>query len=362
MDRRSFLSRAGAVAGVATTFPAPAIAQGIRELKMVTSWPKGLPGLSSSAERIGQAITAASGKRIQVKVFGAEELVKAFEVFDAVSSGVADLYHSAEYYWESQSPAFNFFAAVPFGFTADEMGAWIHFGGGQALWDELSAKFNIKPLLTANTGVQMGGWFTKEVSGPQSFAGLRYRMPGLGGEVLRRLGAVVVSLPGGEIVPALKSGAIDASEWVGPWNDMILGLHKACKYYYYPGFHEPGTVLSTGVNKTVWDGLTAEDRNLISTAANAEYTYSLAEFNANNAKSLEELAKDKNVEIRKFDDTLLQALGKVSAEVLAEVGNKDPLTRRIYQSYVEFRNRATHWADLAERGYLNARSLNSAKG
>src|SRR6202043_1412914 len=169
---------------------------------------------------------------------------------------------------------------------------------------------NIKPLLCLNPGVQMGGWFTKEVTGPESYAGLRYRMPGLGGEVLRRLGAVVVNLPGGEITAALKSRAIDASEWVGPWNDMALGLHKVSKYYYYPGFHEPGTAVTLGINKKLWDGLSADDRNAITVAANAEYTVSLAEFNANNAKSLAQIRQDTSIEIRKFDDSLLRALGK----------------------------------------------------
>jgi TRAP-type mannitol/chloroaromatic compound transport system substrate-binding protein len=211
--------------------------------------------------------------------------------------------------------------------------------------------------MSTNTGVQMGGWFVKEVSGPESYAGLKYRMPGLGGEVLRRLGAVVVSLPGGEIVPALRSGAIDASEWVGPWNDMVLGLNKASKFYYYPGFHEPGTVLSTGINKTLWDGLTAEDRNLINTVMNAEYSYSLAEFNANNAKAVEELRKDESIQIRKFDDSMLQALGKASAEVMAEVGAKDQLTQRVYKSFIDFRSRYRGWSDMGERGFLNARAL-----
>ena len=355
MDRRSFLVSAGA--GVAATFPAPAIAQGARELKMVTSWPKGLPGLGTSAERLGRAITAITGGRLKVQVFGAGELVSAFEVFDAVSGGVAEMYHSAEYYWEKRSPAFNFFAAVPFGFTADEMAAWIHWGGGQELWNELSGGFNIKPLLSTNTGAQMGGWFTKEVKGPESYAGLRYRMPGLGGEVLRRLGAVVVNLPGGEITAALKSGAIDASEWVGPWNDMVLGLQKVSKFYYYPGFHEPGTVLALGINKKLWDGLSADDRNAVTAAANAEYTLSLAEFNANNAKSLEQLSQDTSIEIRKFEDSLLQAFGKTSGEVLADAARKDALTRRVYDSYIAFWSRANRWADLAERGYLNARGL-----
>ena len=356
MNWRKFIYAASAGAA-SVTFAAPAISQGIREIKMVTSWPKGFPGLGTSAERLGRGITAITGGRIKVKVFGAGELVGAFEAFDAVSTGVAEMYHTAEYYWEKRSPAFNFFAAVPFGFTADEMAAWIYYGGGQGLWDELNAEFNIKPLLCGNTGVQMGGWFTKEVKGPESYTGLRYRMPGLGSEVLRRLGAVVVSLPGGEITPALRSGAIDASEWVGPWNDMALGLHKAAKYYYYPGFHEPGTGLALGINKKFWEELSAEDRSGISAASNAEYTLSLAEFNANNAKSLQELKDDKAIEICKFDDSLLQALGKASGEVMAETGTKDPLTRKIYESYIGFWSRANNWADLAEHGYLNARSL-----
>jgi TRAP-type mannitol/chloroaromatic compound transport system substrate-binding protein len=357
ISRRGLMLRGGAIAGTAAVFPAPAISQGIREFKMVTSWPKGFPGVGTSAERLGRSITAVTGGRLKVQVFGAGELVKPFEVFNAVSAGVADMYHSADYYWEKQSPAFNFFAAVPFGFTADEMAAWINWGGGQELWDELSGGFDIKPLLANNSGVQMGGWFTKEVTGPESYVGLRYRMPGLGGEVLRRLGAVVINLPPGEIAAALKSGAIDASEWVGPWNDMALGLHKVSKYYYYPGFHEPGTAAALGINKKLWDGLSADDRNAITAAANAEYTVSLAEFNANNAKSLAQLRQDTSIEIRKFDDSLLQALGKASGEVLADIGHKDAITRRVYDSYISFRSRANNWADLAERGYLNARAL-----
>jgi TRAP-type mannitol/chloroaromatic compound transport system substrate-binding protein len=226
----------------------------------------------------------------------------------------------------------------------------------------LSAGFDIKPLPSSNTGAQMGGWFTKEVKGPESYRGLRYRMPGLGGEVLRRLGAVVVNLPGGEISAALKSGAIDASEWVGPWNDIVLGLHKASNFYYYPGFHEPGTMLSLGINKRLWDGLSAEDRSAITTVANAEYTLSLAEFNANNAKALDQLSQDKSIELRSFDDSLLQALGKASGEVVADTGLKDPLTRRVYESYTKFWSSANRLCQMSERGFLNARNLKFAYG
>jgi TRAP-type mannitol/chloroaromatic compound transport system substrate-binding protein len=355
MDRRHFLTVAGA--GAAAAFPAPGLAQGTRELKMVTSWPKTLPGLQSSAERVAQSIGALSEGRLKVKVFGAGELVGAFESFDAVSSGVADMYHSSEITWYNKAAAFSYFCNVPFGFTAAELNAWIRYGGGQPLWDELSAGFGLKPFLCGNTGAQMGGWFTKEMTDPESFKGVRYRMPGPGGEVLRRLGANVVNLPAGEIVPALRSGAIDASEFVGPWIDMALGLHKAARYYYYPGFHEPGAGLSLALNKRVWDGLGTTHRAIIETAAAAENDRSLAEAVAHNAAALARLAEEREVELRKFDDTTLKALGKLSAEVLAEMGATDDLSRRIHASFSEFRKTAVPWADISERSFMNARAL-----
>jgi TRAP-type mannitol/chloroaromatic compound transport system substrate-binding protein len=280
LRRRDLLVGSGLLVTEATlSFPAPVIAQGIRKLKMVTDWPAGSPGLQASAERLAQAIAAASAGRIMIDGFLSGTLVRPFETFDAVGAGVADMYHSADYYWEKKSPAFSFFAAVPFGFTADEL-AWMEYGGGQELWNALSGQHNIKPLLCLNTGVQMGGWFNRELTSLESLKGLRYRMPGLGGEVLRRLGATVLTLPGSEISQAFKSGAIDASEWVGPWLDMALGLHKAASYYYYPGFHEPSTGLTLGINKPLWESLDASDRRLIAEAAAAEYTRGVAEFSA----------------------------------------------------------------------------------
>ena len=277
--RELLLGTAASVAAVAS-LPAPAIAQGIKEFKMVTSWPKGMPGLDTSAERLAQTITVLSDSRLKVTVYAAGSLVGPFEVFDAVAASVADMYHATDYYFEAKSPALNFFAAVPYGLTGDELCVWIGFGGGQAVWDEVDAEFNIKPLMALNTGVQMGGWYSKEVNRPQDYKGLRYRMPGLGVEVLRRMGAEAVTIPGADIIGALKSGAIDGSEWVGPWVDMDLGLDKAADYYYYPGFHEPGMNSTLGINKTLWDGLTASERALIEAAAQAEVTRSLAEFNA----------------------------------------------------------------------------------
>ena len=213
------------------------------------------------------------------------------------------MFHTFEGYFESKSPAFHFFAAIPFGFTADELFAWVQYGGGQELWDTLSGQFNVKSLLCTNTGCQMGGWFTREITSPDGFKGLRYRMGAPpGAEVLRRLGAIVVTLPISEIIPALKSGAIDASEWIGPWTDTAMGLHKAADYYCYPGFHEPSSGSAVGINKGVWESFDASDRQVIEAVAACEYARSLAEFNANNALSLRKLRDEGGVKIVKFDE------------------------------------------------------------
>ena len=358
MRRRDTLTGAGALASsAAVSFPAPAVAQGLLKLKMVTDWPKGSKGFQSSAQRLAHAIDAASGGRIAIEVFPANEFVKALETFDAVSAGVADMYHSAEYYWGEKSPAFSFFCTVPFGLSADELFAWVHYGGGQELWDALSGQFNIKPLLCLNSGVQMGGWFNGPLVSLGDFKGLRYRMPGQGGEVLRRLGATVVNLPGGDIVQALQSGAIDASEWVGPWMDMDLGLHRVASHYYFPGFHEPGTGLTVGINRRLWESIAVSDRRLIEDAAAAEYARGVAEFSANNAWGLRKLREEGAVKIAKFDDSIIRAFLANSKDVVAEAGTGDELSRKVYASYQEFRTAIMDWSDIAERAYLNARGL-----
>jgi TRAP-type mannitol/chloroaromatic compound transport system substrate-binding protein len=355
--RRDLLLGATAVVVSAGKLPAPAIAQGIKELKMVTSWPAGMPGLQTSAERLAQSITTLSGGRLRVTVYPAGSLVGPFETFDAVGAGVADMFHSDEAYFESKSQALHFFAAVPYGLTANELCSWIDFGGGQALWDEVDAQFNIKPLMAMNTGVQMGGWFTKEIKRTDDYKGLRYRMAGPGAEVLRRMGATVVTIPGGEIVGALKSGAIDAAEWIGPWMDSYLGLNEAADFYYYPGFHEPGLNNTLGINKTLWERLEPTERALIEAAAGAEVTRSLAEFNAQNLKSLQILRADPRLKILRFNDELIKIFGKLSKEVLAELAAKDPITRKVYDSYTAFLAGMMDWTELSERGYLETRRL-----
>jgi TRAP-type mannitol/chloroaromatic compound transport system substrate-binding protein len=316
-----------------------------------------MPGLQTSARRLAHSIAEATKGRIRIEVFPAGALVRPFETFDAVGAGVADMYHSFEGYFEKKAPALHFFSAMPFGFTANELFAWIQYGGGQELWDALSGQFNIKALLCCSTGCQMGGWFTRAITSTDGFKGLRYRMAGPGAEVLRRLGATVVLLPGGEIVPALKSGAIHASEWIGPWLDMAVGLHKAVGYYYYPGFHEPGSGFSLGINKGVWESFDASDRRLIEAVAAGEYAHSLAEFNSNNALSLRKLREEATVKILKFDDSLLKAFHEVSRDVVAAAGSGDDLSRKIYDSYQRFRASIVDWSDISERAYLNSRSL-----
>jgi TRAP-type mannitol/chloroaromatic compound transport system substrate-binding protein len=355
--RRRELLLAATAAVAAGKLPTPVIAQGIKELKMVTDWTKNMVGLQTSAERLARSITELSDGRLKVTVYPAGSLVRAFETFDAVGAGVADMYHTDEAYFENKAPAVHFFAAVPYGLTADELCSWIDFGGGQALWDEVDAQFNIKPLMASNTGVQMGGWFTKEIAGPKDYEGLRYRMAGPGAEVLRRMGATVVITPGGEIAGALKSGAIDAAEWIGPWMDMNLGLNTAADYYYYPGFHEPGTNQTLGINKTLWDGFTASERALIEAAAQAEVTRSLAEFNAENVKALKVLRDDQRIKILRFNDDLIKVFGKLTKEVLADVAAKDPLSRKVYDSYMAFLAGMMDWTELSERGYLDTRRL-----
>lgn len=360
MKRRDFIA-SGAIAGTvaaASTLAKPAIAQERRDIKMVTTWPKNFPGLGTGAQRFADRVTAMTDGRLNVQVYAAGELVPPFESFEAVSNGSAEMYHGAAYYWQGKAAAFNFFAAVPFGLLASEMNSWIYQQGGQELWDELSTPFNVKCMMCGNTGVQMGGWFNKEINSLDDYQGLSIRMPGLGGEVLRRIGANAVALPGGEIYQALESGAIDATEWVGPWNDLAFGFYKVTQYYYYPGFHEPGTALDCGINLDFWNSLSETDQAIITNAAQAETGMMLAEFDARNADALKTLLDDHGVELKKFSNEVLNAIGEASGAVVREVGEGgDDLTRRIYESFMAARTNAIGWTKIAHSAFADARLL-----
>jgi TRAP-type mannitol/chloroaromatic compound transport system substrate-binding protein len=320
-DRRAFLKTAGLAAGGATLLGACSLgsetaATGTtktkRTLTMVTTWPKNFPGIGTGAERFAKNVEALSEGNITIRVYGAGELVPALSSFDAVAEGKADMYHGAEYYWQGRSKAFNFYGAVPFGMTASEINAWIHFDGGQELWDELAGGFNIKPLMCGNSGTQMGGWFRNEINSLDDLRGLRIRMPGLGGEVFRRVGATPVTKPGGEIFLALSQGNIDAAEWIGPWNDLAFGFQEIAKNYY-TGIHEPGTVLSLGLNLDLWNSLSDWEKAVFRSAAENENSHMRAEFDANNARALDTLVNEHGVLVRSFSDEILRELKRVSA-------------------------------------------------
>ncbi len=364
MKRRIFLAGgalgaavlAGCDCGTAPAGPL-ASAQGLprREFKMVTTWPKDFPGLGTMAERTAQFIAQMSGGAMTVRVFAAGELVGAFEAFDAVAGGAADFYHGAEYYWVGKSKAYPFFTAVPFGMTATEIMAWCEFGGGQALWDELAATFNIKPFIAGNTGHQMGGWFKRPINSLEDIRGLKMRIPGMGGEVLRRIGGSAVNIPGGEIYSALQSGAIDATEWVGPWNDQAFGFYREAKYYYWPGFHEPGGQLAVGVNLGVWNGLSAQAKAIIEGACQRANHLSIAEYGHFNAVALEQLVKGHGVELRRMPDDVWAALARESKAVLAEAAASDDLSRRIFESFRAALIRSRDWGRISDEAFMSAR-------
>ena len=359
MERRQFL-KAGAIAGTAaaaTTLAAPAISQGMKEFQMVTSWPKNFPGLGTAAARFGERITTMSEGKMTVKLFAGGELVSPLKCHDAVQEGTADMYHSAEYYYQGKALGLSFFASVPFGLTPAEMNAWIHHGGGQQIWDDLNANFGVKNFACGNTGSQMGGWFAKPVTSLDDFKGLKMRIPGVGGRVIEALGGSSVTLGGADIMPALQAGTIDATEWVGPWNDLAFGFYKVVKFYHYPGFHEPGTVLSFGINKGVWDGLSASEQAIIQNAATAENNYDLAEFNANNGAALDTLLTEHGVELVEFSDEIFTAMGEAARDVMNQVGSTDPETKKVFDSYMAFRKDVTGWSKLSDQSYMNKRAL-----
>lgn len=369
VDRRHLLKGAGII-GAATLISAcgggedsetkkvgaPAILSKKRSLKMVTTWPKNFPGLGTTAQDVSARIDRLSEGQIKIKVYAGGELVGPLGAFDAVSQGKADIYHGAEYYWQGKSKAYNFFAAVPFGMTAAEMNAWIRFDGGQELWDKLSAGFKIKPLMCGNTGTQMGGWYNRDINTLDDFKGLRIRMPGLGGDVMAKLGATPVTKPGSELYQALAQGNIDATEWIGPWNDLAFGFHNIVKNYYYPGIHEPGPTLGMGVNLDLWDDLSPWEKEIFQTATAAQNDLTYAEFNARNARALDTLVNEHGVKLKRFSDEILTRMAELSAEVMVEAANSDAITREVYESFKASRASSMRWNAISEMAFTSARS------
>jgi TRAP-type mannitol/chloroaromatic compound transport system substrate-binding protein len=343
MDRRTLIGGAGAGAAL---FPAPAVlSQTPVRMRMVTTWPKNAPGVGTNAQWLADRLTEVTGGRLEVELFAAGELVPAFEALDAVQQGVAEMAHSAPFFWLGKSAALNYFGSIPFGLTASEIAGWLQFGGGQALWDEAMAPFAIKPYFVGSSGVSAGGWFREPVLSLADLDGLKFRIAGLGAEVMRRLGATPVLTPPSEVFAAMAAGTVDAAELIGPWNDQAFGLFRVAKYYYVPGFHEVGPTAELLVNRDALAALPADLQLAVETTALASAMRYHADYTFHNVMALEPLVDDYGVELRVFPDDVTAALGRTSMEVLDELGATDDLTRRIHNSYRPFLEHANTYSE-----------------
>jgi len=358
LDRRSFLRKAG-VAGVAaaaaSTVSAPVIwAQGKSyQWKMVTTWPPEMPVLQTGAQRFAKRVEELSQGRMKIQVYAGGELVPPLGTFDAVSQGTVECGSGASYYWAGKCPAGQWFSAVPFGFNPQGINTWFYSGGGLQLWEEAYAPFNVVPRPQGNTGVQMGGWFRKKIESVDDFKGLKMRIPGLGGKVIAKAGGTVVLLAGGEIYTSLERGVIDATEWVGPLHDLRMGFYQATKYYYYPGWHEPGTTLEVIFNKKAYDELPADLKALLDTVAAETNLWSLCEFESQNGEALETLVTKHGVELLRFPDSVLNDFRKLSEEVLAEEAAKDPMCKKVHEAFLAFRAKLGKWGTVSEKAYYD---------
>lgn len=353
--RRGFLTGAVAGAAASTTLAAPAIAQGKVRWKMLTTWPKNFPGVGTAAQGVADRITAMSDGQLDIKLFAAGEIVPAFEMFDAVRDGTAECGHDAPYYWVAKHKAAPFFCTVPGGLTPVEQMGWIKHGGGQELWDELYGRFGLRAWMAGNAGMQFMGWFQREIKSLDDLQGLKIRMAGLHAEVFNRMGATAVNLPGGEIMPALQSGVIEAAEWGGPYMDVAFGFYKVVKYCYGPSAHEPGAMLSFVVNQEAFEDLPKHLQLIVQHAAEAQLPDTLGQFNALNAVSLQSLKEKYDVTPGIFPDDVLKAWFEKSAEVVAEAAAEDELAQRIYDSWSAYRQRAMELAPYADYGFMMAR-------
>jgi TRAP-type mannitol/chloroaromatic compound transport system substrate-binding protein len=359
MDRRSFFKKAGvtgAGAVAATTLAAPAIAQGNQTWRMVTTWPKNFPGMGVGAQRLADRITAASGGRLTIQVYSAGELVPGLQALDAVIDGNAEMSHGAAYYWQNKSTGLSFFTGVPYGMTSRELTGWVRYLGGQEIWDEIYDQFGVQGFLSGDTGTQAGGWFRNELTGLKDIQGLRFRTPGLGGQVWQKLGASVTNLAAGEIFQALQSGTLDAAEFVGPYNDLALGFYQIAKNYYFPSFIEPGLATELVVDKAKYQALPADLQAIIKDICQAEYDAVAADFAANDPRALQTLINDHGVKVHQFPDEILAAGAAAAKEIIEGLlESSDPLTKKTAESFVSAFNIVRQKTDGTDSLFVQAR-------
>ncbi|MGF1473934.1 MAG: TRAP transporter substrate-binding protein [Geminicoccaceae bacterium] len=357
MNKRQFLKTAAA-GTIASAVAAPAIAQDVKRWKMVTAWPKNLPGPGVAAQMLADRITALSGGRIEVELFAAGELVPGPGVFDAVSEGTAELYHAVPAYWGSKSKGILLFGSQPFGLRADEQLGWLNHGGGQALYDEIYARFGLKPFLCGNSGPQWAGWFRGEINTVDDLKGLRFRTTGLASEMCAKIGMAVQAMGGRDMFQALQSGALDAGEFIGPWTDSALGFYQVAKNYYWPGVGEPSSAEECGVNLNAYEALPEELKQAVTFACESLYNPVWTEYTTNHAKALKQLVDEQGVQVKKLPDEVLVAMGNAAGEVIAELReDDDELVRRITESFVSYRSAVSEYMTYADNGQMNARAL-----
>ena len=360
MKRRAFLKAggAGAAAVAASGLAAPAVAQGKMQWKMVTAWPKNLPGPGVAAQLLADRITALSGGRIEVKLFAAGELVPGRGVFDAVSEGTAELYHAVPAYWGSKSKGILLFGSQPFGLRADEQVGWLTHGGGQALYDEMYARFGLKPFLCGNSGPQWAGWFRTEIKSVDDLKGLRFRTTGLASEMCAKLGMAVQAMGGRDMFQALQSGALDAGEFIGPWTDSALGYYQVAKNYYWPGVGEPSSAEECGVNLKAYDALPEDLKQAVALACESLYNPVWTEYTTKHALALQKLVAEQGVQVRQLPESVLVAMGNAAGEVMTELRESDDdLVKRIAESFLAYRSSIADYMVYADNGQMNARAL-----
>lgn len=330
------------------------VSQQIFQWKMVTTWPANFPIFQEGAEKFAANVKIMSQGRLDIHVYAGGELVPPLQVFDAVSQGTVEMGHGSAYYWAGKVPAAQFFSSVPFGMTAKGMNAWLYHGGGLELWKEIYAPFNLIPIPMGNTGVQMGGWFNKKINSLDDVKGLRMRIPGLGGKVFKRAGGNPVLLPGSEVYTALERGTIDATEWVAPFHDMRLGLNRAAKYYYFPGWHEPGTEFELIVNSKAWVQLPEDLQLMVETTAAAvsEWIYAKMEFH--NQAALQELRAQQHIEVLEFPPEVLAELKRLTKETLDEEASNHAKFKRVYDAYTTFSESYKDWSKMSDESYQKA--------
>ena len=353
MERRSFLKKAGAGLAVgATAMPAIAQTAPVVKWRLASSFPKSLDTIYGAAEVFAKRVAEATGGKFQIQVFAGGEIVPGLQALDAAKEGTVECCHTASYYYVGKDATFAFDCAIPFGMNNRQMDAWYRVGNGMKLMREFFGSHNLYNIPCGNTGVQMGGWFRKEIKTAKDFDGLKMRIGGFAGQVIKKLGAVPQQIAGGDIYPALEKGTIDAAEWVGPYDDQKLGFNKVAKFYYYPGWWEGGPQISLYINKKAWDSLPKEYQAIVQIAAADAHVEMMADYDGKNPTALKQLIAG-GAQLRPFPKEVMDACYKAALQLYEETSAANPTFKKIYDDYRKFMNDSNLWFRIAEAQYSN---------